>query len=48
VKADEIRPKLLTHGLFPVARCGADFAALIRDQYAKFGQIIRDANIQGK
>lgn len=48
VKADEIRPKLLTHGLFPVARCGADFATLVRDQYAEFGRIIREANIQGK
>jgi len=48
VKANEIRPKLLTHGLFPVARCGADFAALIRNQYAEFGRIIREANIQAK
>ena len=47
VKAAEIRPKLLTHGLFPTARCGADFATLLREQYAEFGRIIREANIKG-
>ena len=47
VKAAEIRPKLLTLGLFPVAACGADFAAMLRNQYAEYGRIIREANIKG-
>ena len=47
VKAAEIRPKLTTHGLFPVALCGADFAAFLRNQYAEYGRIIREANIKG-
>jgi tripartite-type tricarboxylate transporter receptor subunit TctC len=48
VKSPEIRSKLLTHGLFPTARCGADFATILREQYAEFGRIIRESNIQGK
>ncbi len=47
VKAAEIRPKLAIHGLFPVAACGADFATLLRNQYAEYGRIIREANIKG-
>ena len=47
VKAAEIRPKLTTHGLFPVALCGADFATFLRNQYAEYGRIIREANIKG-
>jgi tripartite-type tricarboxylate transporter receptor subunit TctC len=48
VKAAEIRPKLVNNGLFPTARCGADFAALLRSQYDEFGRIIRESNIKGK
>ncbi|MCC6778518.1 MAG: tripartite tricarboxylate transporter substrate binding protein [Hyphomicrobiales bacterium] len=48
VKAEEIRPKLATHGLFPVGLCGADFAALLRKQYADYGNVIREANIKGE
>ena len=48
VKAEEIRPKLAVHGLFPVASCGADFAALLRGQYAEYGRVIREANIKAE
>lgn len=48
VKAEEIRPKLATHGLFPVGLCGADFAALLRKQYTDYGNVIREANIKGE
>ncbi len=48
VKAEEIRPKLATHGLFPVAMCGAEFAALLRKQYIDYGNVIREANIKGE
>jgi tripartite-type tricarboxylate transporter receptor subunit TctC len=34
VQAPEIKAKLVVLGLFPVGMCGADFAALVRKQYA--------------
>jgi hypothetical protein len=35
-------------GLFPVAMCGADFAAHIRKQYDEYGRAIREANIRAQ
>jgi tripartite-type tricarboxylate transporter receptor subunit TctC len=48
VKAPEIRAKLITLGFYPVAMCGADFAAYLRRQYDEYGRIIREANIKGE
>jgi tripartite-type tricarboxylate transporter receptor subunit TctC len=48
VQAPEIKAKLVVLGLFPVGMCGADFAALVRKQYAEYGKAIREANIKAE
>jgi hypothetical protein len=35
-------------GLSPVGTCGANFAAILRNQYDEFGRIIREANIKAE
>jgi tripartite-type tricarboxylate transporter receptor subunit TctC len=42
----EVRAKLVAVGLYPVGACGADFSVHLRDQYEKYGRIIREANIK--
>lgn len=44
----EVKAKLVVQELYPVARCGADFAAYIRKQYDYFGGVIRDADIRAE
>ena len=46
VQAPELRPKLLAQGLFPIAKCGADFANLLRKQYDDYGRVIRDLKVK--
>jgi len=46
LQISEIKAKLAVQGLFPVARCGADFAAHMRKQYEEYGRAIREANIK--
>jgi tripartite-type tricarboxylate transporter receptor subunit TctC len=46
VQATETKPKLIAQGHFPVAICGADFAAHLRKQYDDYGRVIREANIK--
>jgi tripartite-type tricarboxylate transporter receptor subunit TctC len=46
MQADEVHPKLLNLGLYPVEICGEDFAAHIRRQRDQYSLIIRDANIK--
>jgi tripartite-type tricarboxylate transporter receptor subunit TctC len=48
LQAPEFRAKLAPLGLFPVGMCGADFGALLKKQYADFGQVIREANIKAE
>jgi tripartite-type tricarboxylate transporter receptor subunit TctC len=48
VQAPEVKAKLSVLGLYPVGTCGADFAALIRNQYEDFGRVIREANIKAE
>jgi len=48
LQAPAFRAKLASLGLFPVGRCGADFAALLRKQYGDFGRVIREANIRAE
>jgi hypothetical protein len=48
LKAPEVTSKLLPQGLPPVGRCGADFAADIREQYDEFGRAVREANIKAE
>jgi tripartite-type tricarboxylate transporter receptor subunit TctC len=44
----EARAKLFAVGLYPVGTCGSDFGIHLRDQYEKYGRIIREANIKGE
>jgi tripartite-type tricarboxylate transporter receptor subunit TctC len=48
LQAPEFKAKLTPLGIFPVGKCGADFAALLRRQYDEFGRVIRDANIKAE
>jgi len=48
LQAPEFSAKLAPLGLFPVGMCGADFAVLLRKQYADFGRVIREANIKAE
>jgi tripartite-type tricarboxylate transporter receptor subunit TctC len=48
VQAPEVRAKLAVLGLYPVGMCGANFAALIRNQYEDFGRVIRESNIKAE
>ncbi len=43
--APEVQAKLKIQGLSSVMVCGADFAALIHQQYDEYGRLVRDANI---
>jgi tripartite-type tricarboxylate transporter receptor subunit TctC len=48
LQAPEFRAKLSFLGLLPVGICGADFAALLRNQYDDFGQVIRESNMKAE
>jgi len=42
----EVRKRLMDIGLEPVGTTPAEFAAIVRRDYAKWGQVIRNANIK--
>jgi len=46
LQVPEVKAKAEIQGLHPVGMCGADFAALLRKQYDKYGHVIREANIK--
>lgn len=48
VQLPEVKTKLVAQGLYPVAMCGTDFAALVRNQYDDFGRVIREANLKAE
>jgi tripartite-type tricarboxylate transporter receptor subunit TctC len=48
IQAPEMKPKLEALGLSPLQMCGADFKALILEQYEEFGRTIREANIKAE
>jgi tripartite-type tricarboxylate transporter receptor subunit TctC len=48
LQVSRVNAKLAVQGLFPVAMCGADFAAHIRKQYGEYGRAIRAANIKAE
>lgn len=48
IQVPEIKAKLATQGLFPVAICGAAFDAFTRKQYDDYGRAIREANIKAQ
>jgi tripartite-type tricarboxylate transporter receptor subunit TctC len=48
MQVPEVREKLVVQGLYPVAACGADFAADLRRQSVDYGRVIREANIKAE
>jgi tripartite-type tricarboxylate transporter receptor subunit TctC len=48
LKVTEVKAKLNVQGLYPIGMCGADFGALVRKNYAEYGQVIREANIKAE
>jgi len=48
IKIQDIKLKLLNIGLYPAAKCGAEFAAHIRNQDDYYRRIVRDANIKSE
>ena len=42
----DIKAKLAALGLFPNGTCGADFGAILRNDYEEYGRVIREANIK--
>jgi tripartite-type tricarboxylate transporter receptor subunit TctC len=46
MQVPEVKSKLVAQELYPVAMCGADFAAFVRKRYDEIGRVIREANIQ--
>jgi tripartite-type tricarboxylate transporter receptor subunit TctC len=48
MQVPDAKEKLAAQGLYPVAACGADFAAHLRRQFDDYGRVIREANIKGE
>jgi len=48
VRLPEVKAKLNAQGLSPGGMCGADFATFVREQYADFGRVIREANLKAE
>ena len=46
LEAPRVTERLGLQGLYPQPRCGAEFDALIRNQYDEYGRIVREANIK--
>jgi tripartite-type tricarboxylate transporter receptor subunit TctC len=46
--APEVVAKLAVQELYPVGKCGADFADYIRSQYDFYGRIMRETNIKAE
>ena len=46
MRMPEINAKLVTQGFVPVGTCGADFGVVLRQQYERYGRVIREANIK--
>ena len=42
------KAKLVLQGLYPVGICGADFGALLRQQYDDYGRVIRESNMKAE
>ncbi len=46
IKAPEVKAKFASLGFVPGGQCGADFAAIIHQDYDRYGRTIRDAHLQ--
>jgi len=48
ITTPQVNDKLVAHGLIADLMCGSQFGALLRNQYDRYGRIIREANITGE
>ncbi len=46
LEAPAMQPKLAQQGLFPVGTCGAPFGGFLREAGARYGRVVKDANIR--
>jgi tripartite-type tricarboxylate transporter receptor subunit TctC len=46
--APELTAKLAVQGLLPAAKCGADFAAFVKNEYEAYGRAVHEANIRAE
>jgi tripartite-type tricarboxylate transporter receptor subunit TctC len=46
VTLPDLKPKLMQQGLYPVVKCGDEFAAHLRKQFEAYGRVIREANMK--
>jgi tripartite-type tricarboxylate transporter receptor subunit TctC len=44
----ELKDKLPAQGFFPVGVCGSEFGNFLREQYAAYGKVMREANIRAE
>jgi tripartite-type tricarboxylate transporter receptor subunit TctC len=48
LRATEVRQKLTAQGFGAAGRCGTEFGALLRHNYERIGQMIRDTNLKAQ
>lgn len=48
LRSPDVEQKLAVAGLYPMAICGADFAALVRRDYDDFGRVVHEAKISAQ
>ena len=48
MKADEVKPKLAQQGLFPAVKCGAAFAAFMKDLTDDYTRVVKEAGVKVK
>lgn len=48
LQAPKLKAKFATLGFSSGGQCGADFAAILRKDYEKYGQVVREAHLQKK
>jgi tripartite-type tricarboxylate transporter receptor subunit TctC len=46
MQSPQITAKFAALGFFPAGQCGADFAAILRQEYDKYGRIVQDAHLK--
>ena len=46
LRSAQMQPKLSLAGFSPVGKCGADFGTVLREQYDRYGRVIREAKIR--
>jgi tripartite-type tricarboxylate transporter receptor subunit TctC len=46
LQAPQIKAKFATLGFFSGGQCGGDFAAILRKDFEKYGNIVREAQLQ--